>query len=146
MYCRNCGQKLGENADYCTSCGVRVSKGNAYCQSCGAEAGPQAEVCVKCGVTLVKTVPAPDCSTKSRLATTLLVLFLGELGAHRFYIGKSGTAIIMLILAIVGWSTIWLIGFGLLFLVPLWVWCVIDFIFAVSGNLTDSKGKRILNW
>src|SRR5512136_889407 len=100
MYCRNCGQKLGENADYCTSCGVRIPKGNRYCQSCGAQSGPDAEVCVKCGVTLVRTAAPPEASTRSRLATTLLVIFLGQLGAHRFYIGKSGTAIIMLILSV----------------------------------------------
>ncbi len=145
MYCRNCGQQLGENADYCTSCGVKNPKGNRFCQSCGAEAGPQAEVCVKCGVRLVKSAAA-DASTRSRLATTLLVLFLGQLGVHRFYIGKTGTGIIMLILAVIGWSTIWLIGLGLFFLVPLWIWCLIDLIFAVTGTMTDSNGKRIANW
>ena len=53
----------------------------------------------------------PGISTKSRLALTLLAFFLGELGVHRFYTGKIGTGIIMLVLTIVGYATIWL-AFG----------------------------------
>ena len=37
-----------------------------------------------------------EISSKSRLAITLLSFFLGGFGAHRFYLGKIGTAIAML--------------------------------------------------
>ena len=70
-----------------------------------------------------------EISPKSRLATTLLAWFLGEFGAHRFYLGKIGTAIAMLFTA--G-------GLG--------IWALIDFIFAVSGKMKDNEGKLILNW
>ncbi|MBI2847207.1 MAG: TM2 domain-containing protein [Chloroflexi bacterium] len=68
-------------------------------------------------------------SPKSRLATTLFAAFLGALGVHRFYLGKIGTGILMLVT---------LGGLG--------IWALIDSIIAVSGNMRDKDGKRILNW
>ncbi len=46
-----------------------------------------------------------ELSPKSRLATVLLAWFLGTFGLHRFYIGKIGTGVAILILGILGWST-----------------------------------------
>jgi len=70
-----------------------------------------------------------EISPKSRLAVTLLAWFLGVFGAHRFYLGKIGTAIAML-----------LTGGGL------GIWALVDFIFAVSGRMKDKEGKLIKNW
>ena len=84
-------------------------------------------------------------SPKSRLAATLLAFFLGEFGAHRFYIGKIGTAVVMLVLAIIGIATVWFFV-GIAFLVAVGIWALIDFIFAVSGNMKDSQGRPIKNW
>ena len=71
-------------------------------------------------------------SEKSRLATTLLCILLGWVGVagiHRFYLGKIGTGILMLLT---------LGGLG--------IWTLIDFIFAVTGNMKDKEGKLIKNW
>jgi TM2 domain-containing membrane protein YozV len=87
-----------------------------------------------------------DISPKSRLATTLLAFFLGEFGAHRFYIGKTGTAIIMLVLGIVGLSTVWFFGFGLALLIVVGIWAFVDFIIAVVGSMRDNDGKLIQKW
>ncbi len=84
-------------------------------------------------------------SSKSRLATSLFAWFLGQFGAHRFYVGKTGTAVVMLVLGILGWATVWILV-GYVFLIPVWIWSLIDFIFAVSGNMKDSQGKLIKNW
>ena len=70
-----------------------------------------------------------EVSPKSRLATTLLAFFLGEFGAHRFYLGKIGTAIAMLLT---------LGGLG--------IWALVDFIMAVAGVMKDKEGKLIKNW
>jgi TM2 domain-containing membrane protein YozV len=91
-------------------------------------------------------VPAVGISPKSRLATSLFAWFLGYFGAHRFYIGKTGTAVVMLILGIVGWATIWIFGLGLVFLIPVHVWALVDFIFAVVGKMTDKDGLLIEKW
>ena len=86
-------------------------------------------------------------SQKSRLATVLLTLFLGIFGAHRFYMGKIRTAIVMLILSVLYLVTVrfW----GMIMFIPLAIvglWAFIDFIFAVSGIMKDREGRRIKNW
>ena len=70
-----------------------------------------------------------EASEKSRLVVTLLAFFLGELGIHRFYLGKIGTGILMIFT---------LGGLG--------IWVLIDFIMAVTGTMRDVEGKLILNW
>jgi TM2 domain-containing membrane protein YozV len=70
-----------------------------------------------------------EISPKSRLAVTLLSWFLGAFGAHRFYLGKTGTALLMLFT---------LGGLG--------IWSLIDFIFAVAGIMRDKEGRLIKNW
>jgi len=93
-----------------------------------------------------EVVAAGDISPKSRLVTTLLAWFLGIFGAHRFYLGKTGTAVGMLILGILGYATMWVWGFGFLFLTAVGIWAFIDFIYAVIGNMKDKEGKLIKNW
>lgn len=145
MFCRNCGKELIGAPEICIGCGAKPSVGNSFCQACGAATDPLAEICMKCGVRITKAAAA-DVSPKSRLAATLLAWFLGTFGAHRFYLGKTGTAIVMLILGIIGYATLWLYGIGLIFLIPVGIWAFIDFIFAVSGNMKDKEGKLIKNW
>lgn len=66
-------------------------------------------------------------SEKSFSATLLLCLFLGSIGAHRFYVGKVGTGILMLIT---------LGGLG--------IWTLIDIIRISTGSFTDKKGCKVL--
>jgi TM2 domain-containing membrane protein YozV len=65
-------------------------------------------------------------SKKGFVPTILLCFFLGTLGIHRFYVGKIGTGIVMLIT---------LGGFG--------VWTLIDFIMIVLSKFTDKQGNYI---
>jgi TM2 domain-containing membrane protein YozV len=65
-------------------------------------------------------------SKKGFVPTILLCFFLGTLGVHRFYVGKIGTGIVMLIT---------LGGFG--------VWTLIDFIMIVLSKFQDKKGNYI---
>jgi len=171
MYCRNCGKELIGTPEICLGCGARPLAGNSFCQACGAATNPQAEICLKCGVRVAKGGEL-NISPKSRLAATLLAWFLGTFGAHRFYLGKMGTAVVMLVLGIGGWiaygigiggalgmdSGMWLTSEDVLaeLLVPLviagvflgavGIWAFIDFILAVSGNMRDKEGKLIKKW
>lgn len=65
-------------------------------------------------------------SEKSYIAMILLCFFLGSLGIHRFYAGKIGTGILMIIT---------LGGLG--------IWTLIDFIMIIIGNFKDKEGMEI---
>jgi len=145
MFCRNCGKELIGTPEICMGCGAKPLAGNSFCHACGAATNPLAEICVKCGVRLAKA-EVLDISPKSRIAATLLAWFLGMFGVHRFYVGKIGTAVGMLVLGIVGYATTWVWGLGFIFLTAVGIWAFIDFIYAVSGNMRDTEGRLIKNW
>ena len=69
-------------------------------------------------------------SPRSRMVAILFCLLFGVFGAHRFYVGKTGTAILM-ILTIGG-------GFG--------IWVMIDLILITLGSFRDKEGRRLLRW
>jgi TM2 domain-containing membrane protein YozV len=136
--------------------------GRTHCWACGAKTNELAEICVKCGVRLTEAPKAAraakavsgDISPKSRLVATLLAWFLGIFGAHRFYVGKIGSAIGMLILSIIyfvslfftgiGW---WGVGiFGSVCIAAVGIWAFVDFLIAVTGNMRDSEGRLIKDW
>ena len=79
------------------------------------------------------------------MATTLLAFFLGYFGAHRFYIGKTGTATVMLVLGIVGIPLCFILV-GIPIVVGVSVWRLVDFILAVVGKMTDKDGLLIEKW
>jgi TM2 domain-containing membrane protein YozV len=62
-------------------------------------------------------------SEKGFVPTLLLCIFLGGFGVHRFYVGKIGTGLLMLIT---------LGGLG--------IWTLIDIIMIVVGKFTDKQG------
>ena len=68
-------------------------------------------------------------SPKSRLAAALLAWFLGIFGIHRFYVGKVGTGILMIVT---------LGGLG--------IWALIDFIVILVGSFKDKEGRLLVNW
>lgn len=66
-----------------------------------------------------------DAQKKSIGVAYLLWFFVGYLGGHRFYVGKTGTAIIQLITSIVGACTA-MIGVGLFVIGLVGIWILID--------------------
>ncbi|MFT5540876.1 MAG: TM2 domain-containing membrane protein YozV [Glaciecola sp.] len=73
-----------------------------------------------------EVIQSAPISEKGFVPTLLLCFFLGFLGVHRFYVGKIGTGILMLLT---------LGGLG--------IWSLIDFIIIVVGSFKDSEGNVI---
>ena len=146
MFCGNCGKELTGAPKICSSCGARPMIGTRFCPECGAQTTPstETEICVRCGAKVEKEISG-YISPKSRIATTLLAWFLGIFGAHRFYVGKTGTAIVMLLLGIAGFATLWLLV-GAVFIIAVGIWAFVDFIFAVTGQMKDRQGRLIQKW
>lgn len=74
------------------------------------------------------TMPATgvQLSEKGFVPALLLCFFLGTFGIHRFYVGKIGTGILMLLT---------LGGLG--------IWTLIDFIVIAVGSFRDKEGNPI---
>ncbi|USY27136.1 TM2 domain-containing protein [Alcaligenes sp. 1735tsa3] len=66
-----------------------------------------------------------DANKKSLGVTYLLWFFLGTLGGHRFYMDKTGSAIAILVLTILG-ALLSVMGVGLIMLGVALVWVLVD--------------------
>lgn len=80
-----------------------------------------ADACPNCGH---PNKSLPSASSKSRNTALLLCFFFGVVGAHRFYVGKTGSGIAQLCT---------LGGLG--------VWTLVDLITLCTGKFTDSNGN-----
>ena len=95
-----------------------------YCRECGARHSDRAKACPKCGYQSFNM-------EKSMVVYILLVFFLGTLGVHKFYAGRSGEGIAMLLMGTIGWLLI-IPGIIVCF------WALIDFIVGII-NLNEPK-------
>jgi hypothetical protein len=104
------------------------------------------------------TTQGGSTTDKRILPAFLLFFFFGGLGAHRFYVGRAGGALIYIVAII-----LFLVGLanplieeisddrcgGLLIVVAvllLGITGLIDFIQIITGNFCDAQGYRITQW
>ena len=117
-----------------------------YCQNCGLFFMDEAKDCPECGEALSPTIAPednfedgsdfpgaaaglradPEISPKKRNTVILLSYFFGIFGVHRFYLGKIVSGLLMLL------------TFG-----GLTVWASLDFVKAVCGKYSDSRGRPV---
>ena len=102
-----------------------------FCSNCGQQIDDKAVICPKCGVATANFHKQAH-SDKDWLVALLLCFFFGALGFHRFYVGKVGTGILMLIL------TITLIGA----LISI-IWSFIDLIMILTKNFRAADGTLV---
>ncbi|BCA94827.1 hypothetical protein TUM19329_11880 [Legionella antarctica] len=108
-FCLRCGNPLDSDALFCSKCGTRTEQATIQSQA------------VKNSAPLKENQ-----SSKSGKAALILCIFLGMLGAHRFYVGKIWTGILMLLSG-------GAIG----------VWALIDVIVIVKNKFEDKNGNRL---
>lgn len=70
-----------------------------------------------------------ELSSRSRLVALLFCIFFGVFGVHRFYVGKIGTGVLMLVT---------LGGLG--------IWMMIDLILIAAGSFRDKENRRVYRW
>src|SRR5215831_19005148 len=92
-----------------------------FCHACGRTIDARSEICPLCGVRQPMmynpTFGTVLLAEHSRVAAALFALFLGGLGAHKFYLGKIGQGFVYLFFC---WTFIpTLVGFaeGIIYLI-----------------------------
>ncbi|MBV8189129.1 MAG: TM2 domain-containing protein [Alphaproteobacteria bacterium] len=66
-----------------------------------------------------------DAAKKSTGIAYLLWFFLGWFGAHRFYLGQTGTGAAMAMISVVSWITVF-IAIGFVGFIVIGVWWLVD--------------------
>lgn len=116
-----------------------ASSGSVFCPQCGAKMAAKDVFCGACSWSPSQAAPPETArygrsvtnpSHFNRLTALLLCLFLGIFGAHRFYVGKTGTAVLFVFT---------LGGF-------LCVGAIYDLVMIATGEFTDSEGRRLYYW
>ena len=110
-FCKECGGKIAKKAVICPLCGCQVEETHA-------SAAPQQIVINNSNQNSNTNVNAAPIGArlKSKWVSILLCVFLGYVGAHKFYEGKIGTGLLYVF-------TLGFVGIG----------CFIDF-FALLGK------------
>lgn len=73
-------------------------------------------------------------SPKSRRTALLLAIFLGYFGAHRFYVNKPGTGVLMILFVFL---------FSILAAI---LWWIADIITIATGEFKDKEGNFLHHW
>jgi len=84
-----------------------------------------------------------EANKKSTGIAYLLWFFLGMLGVHRFYLGRSGSGAVILVLSIASFFLSF-VGIGIfLFVIPA-IWVLID-VFLIPGMAREYNNQLINN-
>jgi hypothetical protein len=117
------------------------------CQNCQAnysveDAKKMMEIDTSTNTPILQQI-AGELEKKSFLVTLLLFLFFGTLGAHRFYVGKIGTGILMLLVFISNIISLNVLEYmedisiiNVILMIGFTIWLFVDFIMIITGKFT----------
>jgi TM2 domain-containing membrane protein YozV len=139
MYCKECGNQIADASKFCASCGKPQNKevvSNPENSNIGLSD-------LKDEIKKLRQEEFYHRQSKSKSTALLLLIFLGGFGAHRFYAGKTGTGIVMLLFTypsaiISGTGSTFQIIFAIILAIFL-IWQLIDFISIITGSFIESN-------
>lgn len=99
MNCKECGQQISDSASVCPHCGAPVVK-DVYCPACGTKVPGNVRFCPNCGGRIVPPSSMAQADKKEKVVAGLLAIFLGSLGIHYFYLGKTTAGILTIVLSL----------------------------------------------
>jgi len=129
MKCPKCNADLPDDSNFCTQCGATLAAAEAQ------------EVTEAQEITETQTQAAPPpppqyqvppppppppavANQKNRTVYIILAIFLGGLGVHNFYAGRTGIGVAQLLITIFSCGT-----------VPIWLWAIVEAcIVTTDGN------------
>ena len=112
---------------YCKYCGKKISETAKFCDGCGASGESVAQPVINIVNTNANVNGYSNYIHKKKWTAFWLCFFLGGVGIHRFYVGKTGTGIIWLL-------TLGLGGIGSL----------VDLIVILCGGFHDKAGQPLV--
>ena len=169
--CPRCGKEIYQMSDFCPYCGESLmqllppvpANQNAYQNSYyGApyQQGQQYQQYGQANPYQQGGYPPPGgfpYAQKSKIAAGILGILFGCWGVHNFYLGYYGRAIaqlsitaISLIMSFVGVLLSWLIlpailpFIGLICILGVVVWALVESILIFAGSIKDSKGNPLI--
>lgn len=119
MKCSKCNFINEEYKEKCFNCGSDLIEDSTH----EAHIVPENYV----NIPKANTNEEEEVSSKAWGPVLILCLLLGLIGFHRFYVGKAGTAIFMLLT---------LGGFG--------IWTLVDLVIIIIGEFTDENGRKVV--
>ena len=123
MFCQHCGAEVKDGDKFCQKCGASIESNNG-----GSSFKSNFQSCMSNDLKEASNFKSDNISPCSRLVAALLCWFLGGFGAHRFYTGKTTSAVFMLIFF---WT-----------FVPCII-AIVDFIMILCGTFRDSQGREV---
>lgn len=137
--CPNCRTAAKLEAQFCASCGHQFQT-----QFTSTQAQNQTQAFYGQANPNYNPYPYGDRPDSNRLLVTILLwFFVGHFGAHRFYLGYTSTAVVMLVLELVGILTACILV-GWFFIAAVAIWWIIDLVQILTGNLRPIDGSRLV--
>ena len=105
MFCKNCGEPLGENQVVCLKCGVERGNGKGFCENCGTAIPENAEFCLSCGAKKSRK-KSTNKNSSSKTVNGVISILLGVIGIFLNLLLYTDFALILGIVGII-LSTVW---------------------------------------